>query len=89
MRSVLQYRRKFLAVANARKDLDIEVVMCVFLHGLKIEIQAELKVSQFQSLIALMDKVLELEDRNLAWKERDMGHFPRGYFQRSNITLGP
>ena len=71
--SVLQYRKAFEAAANARKDLDREVVMCVFLHGLKPEIQAELKVSQFRSLTTLMDKALELEERNLAWRERGHG----------------
>ena len=50
--------------------------MCIFLHGLKHEIQAKLKVSQFQTLAALMDKASELEDQNLAWKEGSMGNFP-------------
>ena len=76
--SALQHRKVFEATANARKDLDRKVVMCIFLHGLKPKIQAELKVSQFRSLTALMDKALELEERNQAWREGGIAGFPRG-----------
>lgn len=55
-------------MAGARRDLSAEAVMGIFLHGLKEEIRAELKVNQFRSLNALMDKTLELEERNVAWR---------------------
>ena len=42
--------------------------MGIFLHNLKEEIRAELNVNQFRSLNALMDKALELEERNVAWR---------------------
>ena len=64
--SVHQYRKEFELVAGARRDLNAEVVMGIFLHGLKEEIRAELKVNQFRSLNALMDRALELEERNVA-----------------------
>ena len=65
--------------------------MCIFLHGFKLEIQAKLKVSQFRSLTALMDKVLDLEDQNLAWKEGGKRHFPRGggTFQGPTLPRAP
>ena len=51
------------------------------MHGLKEEIRAELKVSQFRTLLAMMDKALELEERNRAWKEGGVGSFHKGLGQ--------
>ena len=76
--SVRQYHKEFEVVANARKDLNLEVVMGIFLYRLKSELQAEFKVGQFRSLTALMDKALELEERNLAWRDGGIRVFHRG-----------
>ena len=62
----MQYKKEFELVVEAMKNLDTKVEMGVFLNGLKNGIQAKLKVSQFKTLAALMDKDLELEERNLA-----------------------
>ena len=43
--SVMQYWREFELVSRAMKDLDREVVMGIFLNGLKMEIQADLKIN--------------------------------------------
>ena len=75
--SVLQYRREFERAASTKKELDPEVMMCIFLSGLKEEIQAELKVGQFRTLSAMMDKALELEERNGASKEGRVSQFVR------------
>ena len=64
--SVCQYRKEFELMVSAKRNLSIEVVMGIFLHGLKEEIWAKLKVNQFRSLNTLMDKALELEEYNLA-----------------------
>ena len=45
--------------------------MGIFLNGLREEIQAKLKVSQFRTLATVTDKALEQEERNLAWKEEE------------------
>ena len=74
----MQYWKAFEVVANAQKDLDRKVVMCIFLQGLKLKIQAEHKVSQFHSQTALTDKALELEERNHAWREGGIASLPRG-----------
>ena len=34
-------------MVNAKQNLDLEVLMSIFLNGLKWEIQAELKVGEF------------------------------------------
>ena len=60
------------------RHLDPEVKMGIFLNGLREEIQAKLKVSQFWTLSTMMDKALELEERNLAWKEGGVGSFHKG-----------
>ena len=75
---VLQYRREFERAASAKKDLDPEVMVCIFLSGLKEEIQAELKVCQFRTLLAMMCKALELEERNGAWREGGVSKFVKG-----------
>ena len=61
--------------------------MCIFLHDLKPKMQAKLKVSQFRTLTALMDKASELEDRNMAWKEGGVENFPRGGGTFKGATL--
>ena len=76
--SVRQYRKEFEAVANASKDLNWEVVMGIFLHGLRLKLQVELKVSHFWSLAILMDKALELEEQNMAWRVGGVGAFHKG-----------
>ena len=75
---VLQYRRDFERVASTKRDLEPQVMMCIFLSGLKEEIQAELKVGQFRTLSAMMDKALELEERNGAWREGGVSKFVKG-----------
>lgn len=45
------------------------MLMSIFLNGLKKEIRAEMKVGAFSSLNAMMDRALELETRNLAWRD--------------------
>lgn len=67
------------------RHLDPEVKMGIFLNELKEEIQAELKVSQFRTLSSMMDKALELEERNLAWKERGLGSFQKGLSHSKGI----
>ena len=76
--SVLQYRKEFERAASAKRDLDPKVMMCIFLSGLKEEIQAELKVNQFRTLSAMMDKALELEERNGVWKGGGVSSFMKG-----------
>ena len=44
---MMQYRREFEIVMNVKQNLDLEVLMSIFLNGLKGEIQAELKVGEF------------------------------------------
>ena len=60
--------------------------MGIFLNGLREENQAELKVGQFRTLAALMDKALELEERNLAWKEEGVGNFQRSGGVSKGVT---
>ena len=67
--TVMQYRREFEVVAGAKRHIDPEMLMCIFLNGLKKEIRAEMKVGAFPSLNAMMDRALELETRNLAWRD--------------------
>ena len=59
--SVQQYRHEFELAVGAVRNLDLEVKMGIFLHGLNEEIQAKLKVSQFRTLSAVMDKALGIE----------------------------
>ncbi|XP_072059552.1 uncharacterized protein [Arachis hypogaea] len=66
---VAQYRREFEAAARTQRNLGIEALMCIFVNGLKKEIQAELEVAQFDNLPALMDRAMAIEWRNQAWKE--------------------
>ena len=63
---VMQYLREFEIVAGARRHIDPEMLMCIFLNGLKKEIRAEMKVGAFPSLNAMMDRTLELETRNMS-----------------------
>ena len=83
---VLQYRREFGRAASAKKNLDPEMMMCIFLSRLKEEIQAELKVGQFRTLSAMMDKALELEERNGAWREGGVSKFVK---EGSNSRVNP
>ena len=74
---VMQYQQEFELTAASMRQLDHEVKIGIFLNGLKNEIQAKLKVSQFRTLSALMYKVLELEVWNQARREGGIGMFNR------------
>ena len=47
MSLVLQYQHEFELAVGIVRNLDLKVKIGIFLHGLKEEIQAELKASQF------------------------------------------
>ena len=72
--SVMQYRREFELVARTKKNIDLEILMCIFMNGLKKEVRAKMTVGEFRNLTAMMDRALELEQRNLAWV--DAGVYP-------------
>ncbi|QHO46404.1 hypothetical protein S83_019520 [Arachis hypogaea] len=76
---VAQYRREFEAAARTQRNLGIEALMCIFVNGLKKEIQAELEVVQFDNLPALMDRAMAIEWRNQAWKETGLTLMARGW----------
>lgn len=63
---VLQYRREFDLLARAKRNVDSEILMSIFLNRLKREIRAEMAVGKFPSLAAMMDQALKLEERNSA-----------------------
>ena len=75
---VLQYWCEFELVVGGVRHLDPEVKVGISLNGLKEGIQTKLKVSQFWTLSTMMDEALELEERNLAWKEGGVGSFHKG-----------
>ena len=52
--------------------------MCIFMNGLKKEVRAEMTVGEFRNLTAMMDRALELEQRNLAWVDAGVHPGMRG-----------
>ena len=74
----MQYRREFEIVARAKRHINPEMLMCIFLNGLKKDIHAEMKVGAFPSLNAMMDQALKLETRNFAWRDVGVNHGMKG-----------
>lgn len=64
--SVMEYRERFEMLIASLKRSERVMLESIFLHGLKKEIQAELKLYDTHSLSELMDKALLLEEKNLA-----------------------
>ena len=64
--SVMEYRKAFELVSSSRREVDREIIMGIFVAGLRPELQAELKVGDYMTLSALMDRAMVLEERNLA-----------------------
>ena len=59
--SVMQYRRDFELVARSKRNMDPEILMGIFMNGLKREVRAEMRMDEFRNLSEMMDRALELE----------------------------
>ena len=77
-RPVMEYRKAFKLVSSSRRDVDREIIMGIFVSGLKLELQAKLKVGDYMTLYALMGRAMVLEERNLAWKGEGISPASRG-----------
>ncbi|KAF7802354.1 Retrotransposable element Tf2 [Senna tora] len=62
--SVAEYREKFELLSAPLKDAPEDMLIGVFLNGLKEDVRAELRMSRAQNLLEVLDLAHKVEDRN-------------------------
>nr|XP_016495663.1 PREDICTED: uncharacterized protein LOC107814725 isoform X3 [Nicotiana tabacum] len=82
--SVAQYREDFELLSAPLKDADDEVLMGIFINGLREEIKAELRLSKLGTLTQIMDQSQRIEEKNWAISQ---AHLPR--HMRIALPRGP
>ncbi|KAK9028932.1 hypothetical protein V6N11_026066 [Hibiscus sabdariffa] len=64
--SIAQYREDFELLSAPLKDTADEVLIGIFINGLREEIKAELRLSKLGSLAQIMDQSQRIEEKNWA-----------------------
>ncbi|WVZ23326.1 hypothetical protein V8G54_001870 [Vigna mungo] len=70
---VMEYWEKFEMISAPLKNADRVMLKGIFLNELHVELQAELKLYNIDSLSELMDRALLLEEKNWALKKKVLG----------------
>ncbi|KAF7812804.1 Retrotransposable element Tf2 [Senna tora] len=63
--SAAEYREKFELLSAPLKDAPEDMLISVFLNGLKEDVRAELRMSRAQNLLEVLDLAHKVEDRNM------------------------
>ena len=90
--SVMDYIKQFERVSGPMRNVDKEIMKGIFVNGLKIELQAEVKSLELDSLAEMKDRALMLEARNREWRgggvnlvEKGLGH----HKGPNSLKIGP
>lgn len=78
---VMDYIEQFERILGPMKYVDKEIMKRIFVNGLKLELQVEVKSLELDAVAKIKDKALMLEERNKEWRgggvnpvERGLGH---------------
>ncbi|KAK9037178.1 hypothetical protein V6N11_022099 [Hibiscus sabdariffa] len=71
-RSIAQYREDFELLSATLKDAVDEVLIGIFINGLREEIKAELHLSKLGSLAQIMDQSQRIEEKNWALNQAQL-----------------
>lgn len=71
-RIVAQYREDLELLSAPLKDVDDEVLMGIFINGLREEIKAKLRLSKLGTLTQIMDQSQRIEEKNWAHLPKHM-----------------
>ena len=86
--TVAAYWREFEILATPLKGISEEVMESMFMNGLLLEIQAELRLLQPYGLGHLMEMAQRVEDRNLAMRAAREPNGPKSIKMLSSANRG-